>query len=339
MSTDPLDVNRLVHDIRDLVDPALRSTVARLENPMMCRVAGYQLGFVDADGAPTDAGGKAIRPAFTVLAARALGGTDEQAVPAAVAIELVHNFSLLHDDVMDRDVVRRHRPTGWVVFGEGQAILAGNAMLVLAIEQLRDAGLDRCVPVLLTAIQQLIAGQSEDLDLEGREAVTVAEVLTMEAGKTAALLACATAIGAVAAGADPESVALLHAFGFDLGIAFQLVDDILGITGDPARTGKSSSSDIRANKRSAPIVAALNGSNDAARQLREMLGGELLTVDEDVALASKLVAEAGGLDFAGTEADARLAAAMASLGQLAARNDTPIEALAALARYVVDRDR
>lgn len=333
------DIDEVLHRVRTVVDPALRAAVDRLDNPIMRRVAGYQMGFVDADGQTADAGGKAMRPAFTVLAAEAMGAPAEQAVPAAVAVELVHNFSLLHDDVMDRDVVRRHRPTGWVVFGEGQAILAGNAMLVAAIEVLREADADACVPVLLTAIQELIAGQSDDLDLEGREQVTVEDVLSMEAGKTAALLACATAIGAVAAGADRESVELLHAFGHDVGIAFQLVDDILGITGDPARTGKSSSSDIRANKRSAPIVAALNGTNDAAVQLGEMLGSGPLVADEDVQLAGKLVAEAGGLDFASDQADAHLATAMASLDTLAARHDAPMQPLAALARYVVDRDR
>jgi geranylgeranyl diphosphate synthase type I len=328
--------------VRSLVDPAMRAAIDRLDNPMMRRVASYQMGWVDADGTPTDAGGKAMRPAFTVLAAETLGAPAQRALPAAVAVELVHNFSLLHDDVMDRDVVRRHRPTGWVVFGEGQAILAGNAMLVAAVDVLTDAGNERCLPVLLRAIQELIAGQSEDLDLEGRTGVTVADVLAMEAGKTAALLACATAIGAVAAGADAESVGLMHAFGHDVGIAFQLVDDILGITGDPSRTGKSSSSDIRANKRSAPIVAALSGSNSAAKRLGEMLANGALVSEEDVTLASKLVAEAGGLDFAADEADTKLAAALACLDELAARHDTPTSAtghLAALARFVVDRDR
>jgi geranylgeranyl diphosphate synthase type I len=332
------DIDEVLGRVRGLVDPAMRAAIDGLDNEIMRRVAGYQMGFVNADGSPAEAGGKAIRPAFTVLAAEVLGAPAEQAVPAAVAVELVHNFSLLHDDVMDRDVVRRHRPTGWVVFGEGQAILAGNAMLVTAIDALQLGGNVHCLPVLLSAIQELIAGQSEDLDLEGRTGVTVDNVMTMEAGKTAALLACATAIGAVAAGADRESVALLRAFGHDVGIAFQLVDDILGITGDPARTGKSSSSDIRANKRSAPIVAALSGSNSAAQRLGDMLANGPLVADEDVALASKLVGEAGGLDFAVEQADARLADAMARLDQL----DLPAgatEPLAALARYVVDRDR
>lgn len=337
-----MSLEAVLKRVRDLVDPALRAEIERLDNALMRRVAGYQMGWVDAAGAPTDAGGKAMRPAFTLLAAEAVGGTAEQAVPAAVAVELIHNFSLLHDDVMDRDVVRRHRPTGWVAFGDGQAILAGNAMMAAAIDALQRSGNQDCVSVLLAAIQELIAGQSDDLALEGREGVTVDDVMAMESGKTASLLACAAAIGAVAAGADRESVALLRAFGHDVGIAFQLVDDILGITGDPARTGKSSSSDVRANKRSAPIVAALSGSNPAAAQLRDMLANAPLTGDEEVALASKLIAEAGGIDWAAKQADTRLTSAIASLDELAQRPGTPRAAtqpLIALAEYVVDRDR
>ena len=213
------------------------------------------------------AGGKAIRT-LAVLSAQAVGGAPEAGIPGAVAVELVHNFSLLHDDVMDRDVERRHRPTGWVAFGEGQAILAGNAMLTRAIEVLIETEPGRrSLPGLLDAVQLLIGGQSRDLLLEQAATVQLPEVLEMEAGKTAALLACASSIGAVAAGASGELVAGLTAFGHELGMAFQLVDDILGVVGDPARTGKSSSSDVRAGKRSAPIVAALAAPAPAATQL------------------------------------------------------------------------
>ena len=150
-----------------------------------------------------------------------------------MAVELVHNFSLLHDDVMDRDLMRRHRPSGWAAFGEGQAILAGNAMLTRAVEVLLDTGLAgrRSLPCLLDATQLLISGQSQDLWLEGRDEVTLDQVLEMEAGKTAALLSCASSIGALGAGAPDRLVDALAAFGHELGIAFQLVDDILGVVG------------------------------------------------------------------------------------------------------------
>jgi geranylgeranyl diphosphate synthase type I len=332
-------IDAVLQRVRALVDPALRAEIDRLRNPLMRHVAGYQMGWVDAHGRASTASGKAIRPAFTVLAAQAVGAEPDIAVPAAVAVELIHNFSLLHDDVMDRDVSRRHRPTGWVVFGEGQAILAGNAMMAAALDALVRTGNDACVPVLLAAVQELISGQSQDLALEGRDSATLAEVIEMEAGKTAALLACSAAIGAVAAGAPRESVGLLEAFGHDVGIAFQLVDDILGITGDPARTGKSASSDVRAGKRSAPIVAALNGSNDAARRLGEMLESGPPSGEEEVALATKLIGEAGGLEWAADEADARLRSALTRLGELPDPRPGAVAELSALAQYVTDRDR
>jgi geranylgeranyl diphosphate synthase, type I len=328
--------------VRALVLPALRAAVDDIADPHMRLVASYQMGWRTADGQPVDGGGgKAIRPTLAVLAAEAAGGPAADAVAAAVAVELVHNFSLLHDDVMDRDTERRHRPTGWVVFGEGQAILAGNAMLTAAVEVLVRAGEPgrRSLPELLSSTQRLISGQSEDLLLEDRPGATLAEVLHMEAGKTAALLACCTATGSLAVGAPPAVVDGLTAFGHELGMAFQLVDDILGVTGDPAVTGKSSSSDVRAGKRSAPIVAALSSGSEASGQLAALLATGPLTAQDDVIQATKLIDEAGGLAWAAREADSRLARAVAHLDALGSPNPDAVADLAALARYVVDRDR
>jgi geranylgeranyl diphosphate synthase, type I len=333
------EIDAMLWRVRDLTDPAMRAEVDRLDDPLMRHIARYQMGWVDADGEPSDAGGKAVRPAFTVLAAQAVGAEPELAVPAAVAVELVHNFSLLHDDVMDRDISRRHRPTGWVVFGTGQAILAGNAMLTVAFDALTRTGNEHCLPTLFASVQRLISGQSQDLALEERAGVTLDDVITMEAGKTAALLSCATALGGEIARASRESITALAAFGHDVGIAFQLVDDILGITGDPARTGKSASSDVRAGKRSAPIVAALNGDSSAATRLADMFAGGPPKTDEDVELATKLIGEAGGLDWAAREADSRLSSALSHLDTLASDGAPAVTELAGLARYVVDRDR
>src|SRR5471030_1230732 len=143
---------------RALVVPALRAAVDRLQGEHMRRIAAYHLGWLDADGRPLPGdgvGGKAIRPTLAVLSAEAGGGSAVDGVPAAVAVELVHNFSLLHDDIMDGDRERRHRPTGWVVFGEGQAILAGTEMLTAAIQQLVNDGAagQRALPLLLTSTQ------------------------------------------------------------------------------------------------------------------------------------------------------------------------------------------
>ena len=345
MSAHPTSAGRSAPEILDalklVVDPALRAAVDTLDDPRMRLIARYQMGWCDADGTPTRGGGKAIRPALAVLSAAAAGGRPADGVPAAVAIELVHNFSLLHDDVMDRDVERRHRPTGWVAFGEAQAILAGTAMLTAAVEVLVAAGPagERCLAYLLGAIQRLIAGQSEDLEMEGRADVDIDDVLRMESGKTAALLSCAASIGALAIGAPDKVVEGLAAYGFQIGIAFQLVDDILGVVGDPAATGKSSSSDVRAGKRSAPIVAAIGAGSDASQRLADLLADGPPEDDDDVALATRLIVEAGGVDWAAQEADARLAQAREHLDGLALPHRDAAADLATVADYIVTRGR
>src|SRR5450432_289266 len=339
------DVPAVLGRARALVSSALRAAVDGLDDDRMRTICAYHLGWVDAEARPTDVGGgggsgKAIRSTLAVLSAEAGGGSASDGVAAAVAVELVHNFSLLHDDIMDRDVERRHRPTAWGVFGEGEATLAGDAMLTAAIDVLvRDgAAGSRSLPSLLEAIQLLISGQSADLALESKPSVDLDEVLRMEAGKTAALLACAASIGAIAADAPPSVVAGLAAYGHELGMAFQLVDDILGITGNAAATGKSSSSDVRAGKRSAPIVAALTSGTAASKLLARLLAEGPPASDDDVTYATKLIDEAGGLDWAAQEADRRLALALGHLENTAAPAGTTSD-LAALARYVVERDR
>jgi geranylgeranyl diphosphate synthase type I len=345
MSFTPIPSGRSAPEILDalkvLVEPALRAAIDALDDPRMRRIAGYQMGWCDADGNPSRSGGKAIRPALAVLSAAAAGGRLEDGVPAAVAVELVHNFSLLHDDVMDRDVERRHRPTGWVVFGEAQAILAGTAMLTAAVEVLVGVGRagTRCLPSLLAAIQRLIAGQSQDIEMERRADVGVDDVLRMESGKTAALLACAASIGAISVGAPDDVVLGLADFGYEIGIAFQLVDDILGVVGDPAATGKSASSDVRAGKRSAPIIRALRSESEAGRRLEDLFADGPPEDDDAVARATRLIVEAGGVDWVAGEADARVARARRRLDRLMLADRDAATDLATVADYIVNRGR
>jgi geranylgeranyl diphosphate synthase type I len=223
-----------------------------------------------------------------------------------------------------------------VVFGDGQAILAGNAMLTLAFDVLLshgEAGV-RALPCLTEAVHQLISGQSDDLAFEGSATVDLAACLHMEAGKTGALLACSAAIGASAVRGRDRLVTALWRYGAELGMAFQLVDDI---TGDPVITGKSSSSDVRAGKRSAPVVAALTSGTNAGRRLESLLGDGRPDSEEEVQLATELITEAGGLEWAAHEADRRLAAALAALDGASLPN-AALQDLVTLARYVVERD-
>jgi geranylgeranyl diphosphate synthase, type I len=325
---------------RDLVGPAMATAVERL-SPEVRLVAAYHLGLADAqgrrDGAP--GAGKALRPALTLLSARAAGVSPERAVPAAVAVELVHNFSLLHDDIMDGDADRRHRPTAWTVFGVGPAILAGDALLALAQDLLlEDASAQgvwasRC---LLAAVHRLIAGQGADLAFERRDDVSITECLDMAADKTAALMACACSLGAIYVGAPAGLAMGLGEFGAYVGLAFQLTDDLLGIWGAPEVTGKPVRSDLRARKKSLPVVAALTSESDAGRELAALLASPGELGEDDLLRAARLVEAAGGRKWAEAEADSALASAITSLDQAQLPGDVRAE-IVAIAEFITAR--
>lgn len=324
---------------RELVQPAMRECVDRLA-PQLRGVVAYHLGFADREGRPASGeGGKAVRPALALLSAEAVGAPADVALPGAVAVELVHNFSLLHDDVMDRDMERRHRPTAWALFGEGQAIIAGDALLVLAHETLLDPPSperERASLALTQAAARMIAGQAEDLSFESRLDVTVEECLRMCAHKTGALLSCAASIGAILAGAERSVVGALAEFGLHLGLAFQAVDDVLGIWGRPETTGKPVASDLRSHKKTLPVVVTLAESGWGRERLVRLLSNGHLSED-DVVEATRLVEDAGARERCVAEADRQLEGALASIERVGI--DPAVRAeLADVARFVAARD-
>jgi geranylgeranyl diphosphate synthase type I len=325
---------------RELVVPALRDAINSL--PMsMRRINGYHFGWYDEDGRPAAAdSGKALRPALALLAAEAVGGSPEIAVPAAVAVELVHNFSLLHDDVMDSDSTRRHRPTAWAVFGVNSAILAGDALLALAFDVLAASGhpaaLDT-IRALSAAVQDLHNGQASDMSFEQRTDVGLAECLHMAEEKTGALLGRSCAIGAAFGGADPERVNHLRYFGERLGLAFQLADDLLGIWGDPEVTGKPVHSDLRNRKKSLPVVAALASGTPAAADLAALYHREQPLSAGELAYAASLVERAGGRAWSQAKADELLTDALRHLDSARPEARAGAE-LAALALLATRRD-
>jgi geranylgeranyl diphosphate synthase, type I len=327
---------------RDLVAPAIASLVDRL-SPDVRIVAAYHLGLADADGRPVPPGesssGKALRPALALLSARAAGAAPQRGVAPAAAVELVHNFSLLHDDIMDSDTERRHRPTAWTVFGVGAAILAGDALLALAHEALlEDASPQspwsaRC---LSAAVQRLIAGQGADLAFERRADVTLDECLEMAGDKTAALMACACSIGVIHVGAPPNLAMGLAGFGAHVGLAFQLTDDLLGIWGAPEVTGKPVHSDLRARKKSLPVVAALTSGTTAGHELAQCLASAEPLSDDDLLRAARLVEDAGGRQWAEAEADKQLSLAAGCLSEADMPEDVRTE-FAAIAEFITAR--
>ncbi|MFE9770972.1 family 2 encapsulin nanocompartment cargo protein polyprenyl transferase [Streptomyces sp. NPDC005931] len=335
----------LLERARAAVDPELRAAIGSLPGPMR-RIAFYHFGWEQADGRPAAAGsGKAMRPALVLAAASALGGpaARARAVRAAAAVELVHNFTLLHDDVMDRDSTRRHRPTAWAVFGDVDAILAGDALQALALRLLAEDPHPAASPAaarLADCVVQLCAGQHADTAMERRGPADVGldETLAMAEAKTGALLGCACALGGLYAGAGEAEVAALDAFGRQAGLAFQLIDDVIGIWGDPRRTGKPAGADLASRKKSLPVVAALTSGTPAAAELAELYTAPREKEDkEELERLARTVERAGGRDWAQAEAADRMARAMQELAR-AVPDPEGAGGLLALAEFVTRRE-
>nr|MBA2248552.1 polyprenyl synthetase family protein [Chloroflexia bacterium] len=236
--------------------------------PLLQRMIGFHLGGTDSSGVPTDARtrtliqGKRIRPALAMLSCTAAGGDAADAAPLAAAIELLHNFTLIHDDIQDRSPNRRHRATVWRVWGDAQAINAGDAMFAAAQIALLRTDTMRVDPGLLVdvlrefnrATIRIVQGQVLDLEFEGRSDVTPEQYLSMIRGKTAAIVRFAAWAGARIGGAPVAVADRLAEFGDALGVGFQVRDDLLGIWGSREETGKDQADDIRRRKQSLPIL-------------------------------------------------------------------------------------
>ncbi len=279
-----MTVNKLpsvFEEHRQVIDYELRAVLAEHPSPLYDMLR-YHLGWIDEHGNERDEpAGKALRPTLCLLACEAVGGDYHTALPAAAALELVHNFSLIHDDIQDGDTQRRHRPTVWAVWGEAQAINAGTAMRILvnkALKRLEDHGVSaekrlKIQELLDEASLRLIEGQYLDIDYEKRLDISVADYLCMVEGKTGELIACALEAGAALGTDDTEIIEGYRQLGLAIGLSFQIRDDILGIWGDQDVLGKPLASDIVRRKKTLPIVHALETVRDASRSRLESYYG------------------------------------------------------------------
>ncbi|MFE7172781.1 polyprenyl synthetase family protein [Streptomyces sp. NPDC057616] len=334
----PADAPHVLDRCRALVRPALTEAVGRM-HPWVGEMAAYSFGWCEVGGRPAAApAGKGVRQALAVLGAEAAGAPGRAGVPAAVAVELVHTFSLLHDDIMDGDAARRRRPTVWKAYGTGPAVLAGDALFALAVETLAaEPGGAQAVRALSAALGDLVHGQADDLLFAARpwtgpRRVRPQEYRTMAEHKTGALLGSAAALGALLGGAAPPVVAALDRAGRHLGIAFQIVDDVLGIWGDPAVTGKPVHGDLRERKKTYPVLAALDSGDRAVRRL-----ATLLDDGEDPEEAAALIEAAGGRSAAMAEARRHLSAVDVALAGVVLETGAAHD-LRALLEYLVRRD-
>ncbi|MCX5384244.1 polyprenyl synthetase family protein [Streptomyces sp. NBC_00083] len=301
---------------RDLVEPALRRAVREL-HPGPRRIASHAFGWCETDGTPrAGGGGKGVRQAFVVLGAEAAGAPAGAAVPGAVAIELIHTFSLMHDDIMDGDGRRRHRDSAWKAFGTGPALLAGDALFALGVRTLAEVGGARggeAIGQLTSMLGELVHGQADDELFESRPwsgdtAVGLGEYRAMAERKTGALLGCAAALGPVLAGAPPRVTDALGRAGRQWGLAFQAVDDVLGIWGEPGITGKPAYSDLRRAKKTLPVLGAMAQDPSLGPRLDRLLAADGALDPACLRRAADLVEKAGGRAYALREARARVAA-------------------------------
>ena len=260
-------------------DPALQRHYGMME---------YHMGWVNASMEPRiRAAGKRLRPTLLLLVCAAMGKDPRQSLAAAGSMEILHNYSLLHDDIEDLDEVRRHYPTVWKVWGNGQAINAGDGMYACAFEAmlgLRDAGVSadltlQSLSLLSRACVQLTEGQFLDLDYEIRSRLTLAEYFFMVKKKTAALFSTCLEVGALLSNCNDSTCRLFGQLGETFGIAYQMLDDLANIWGETDETGKTSCKDIVQRKKSLPIVIAM-GDIQTGDRLRSLYA---LDVEQDIA--------------------------------------------------------
>ncbi|MBQ8179573.1 MAG: polyprenyl synthetase family protein [Candidatus Methanomethylophilaceae archaeon] len=287
------------------------------------------------------AGGKRMRPAMAVACCRAVGGDASKAVPLAVAIEYIHNFTLIHDDLMDGDEKRRGMDTIHIGYGMPTAILAGDALFAKAFQIICDLdipaeGMRDVLRYVSQAVWDLARGQQMDVNNEGQIVTEDVYIETIKL-KTSVLFAAAAAGGAIIGGADEATVRAINEYALELGLGFQMFDDYLGVAGDSSKTGKSVGNDIRKGKCTCMITHAMRTIEDEA-VLEEFKGilGNMDATDEQCLRARQILEESGSIQYALDLAKQKVDNAIAKIASLPESEDK--EFMIALARFAIDRD-
>tara|TARA_B100001540_G_scaffold313662_1_gene337010 strand:+ start:103 stop:1833 length:1731 start_codon:yes stop_codon:yes gene_type:complete len=295
------DLKTSIAEVKELVESRIETALTTTSHP---RLSGAMMHLVEG-------GGKRIRATLPWLVAKAVGDTHAGMLDVGAAIETIHNFTLVHDDIMDDDDVRRGRPAVHIEYNLPTAINAGDAMLAIAFEALASAeGLDpELLPHLVKRIgwmvRRVAEGQQLDIDFEGRIAVSEAEYLEMIEGKTAVMFLTCAEIGAHLAGADRDIIECMHDWGLAVGICFQLMDDLIDVVSDSDTLGKPAGSDIAQGKRTLMVIHALSQMDSPSKQdLLDVLGKGDLATPEEISKGLAALHDLGSVDYARRKAEA-----------------------------------
>lgn len=320
----------------------LKKMSAELDGPIKSYIGNEEPpNLMDASKQYPYAGGKRMRPAMAVACCGAVGGDRSKAVPLAVAIEYIHNFTLIHDDLMDGDEKRRGMDTIHVNYGMPTAVLAGDALFAKAFQIICDLDIPaekmrEVLRYVSQSVWDLARGQQMDVNNEGQIVTEDVYIETIKL-KTSVLFAAAAAGGAIIGGADDATVKAINEYALETGLGFQMYDDYLGVAGDSSKTGKSVGNDIRKGKCTCMITHAIRSIKDPAvlEEFKSILGNMDAT-DEQCARAKQILEEAGSIDYALNLAKEKVENAIAKISGLPEGEDK--EFMIALAKYAIDRD-
>ena len=324
LDTQPIPLPQMFQRYRASISSSLRDGLSQRYSQVYDMLR-YYMGWVDENGRPHEAmEGKALRPTLCLFACEAVGGAVEMAMPSAVALEFIHNFSLIHDDIQDRDETRHNRKTLWAVWGDPKALVAGNVLRVVADEclhQLLESGLDyeralSAGALFTEAYLEMIEGQYLDLQFEGRHDIAMSDYLNMISRKTGALIRCSLNLGAVVGAQELGVADAFKECGRAIGYVFQIIDDVLGVWGDEETTGKPVGADIRRKKNSYPVVYAMQTADHQDKQMLDEIYEKDKLDDTDVESVLEVMDRLNVRDHAQYEAERYAEAAMASLAPI-----------------------
>ncbi len=326
------ELNSVLEKYATMVNRQIEEYIPRAGQPVTLHQPMWEL---------LDRGGKRFRPALTLLFCKAVGGQERRALPAAGAVEILHNMTLIHDDIEDQSELRRGKPCIHIMFGQSTAINSGDAMLIKVFEAVTSGSLDattknKLIQRFADRAFQITKGQALEFELNNRQDFTEEDVIEVLRNKTSALIALACEAGVIAAGGKKSQLSAATKFGEATGVGFQIVDDLLNVTGDVRKYGKEIGGDIREGKRT--IMAAhlvKSASAEDRERFMKMLGKSTIS-QEEISEAIDLYRKYGCLDHAKSLADRYIEDGLSALKKLP--KSSARDTIEGLARFMVRRE-